>query len=67
MDLIITGIPASLSGRPGAVFVLAMTGCGDGTRAYVTTWADGTVSVIDTATNTVAATVPWGEARSGSP
>jgi YVTN family beta-propeller protein len=35
--------------------------------AYVTNAGDGTVSVIDTATNTVVATVPVGKDRRGSP
>uniref|UniRef100_UPI000A96E89D YncE family protein n=1 Tax=Rhodococcus marinonascens TaxID=38311 RepID=UPI000A96E89D len=37
----------------------------DGTRAYVTNVGDGTVSVIDTATNTVVETVPVGAAPQG--
>jgi len=32
----------------------------DGTRVYVTNYADNTVSVINTATNTAVATVPVG-------
>jgi YVTN family beta-propeller protein/VCBS repeat-containing protein len=35
----------------------------DGARAYVTNSNDGTVSVIDTASNTVIATIPTGGAR----
>ncbi|WP_329767539.1 hypothetical protein, partial [Bacillus nitratireducens] len=37
----------------------------DGTRAYVTNQASNTVSVINTATNTVIDTVPVGVAPTG--
>jgi YVTN family beta-propeller protein len=33
----------------------------DGKRVYVSTGGDGTVQVIDTATNTIVATVPVGQ------
>ncbi len=36
-----------------------------GTRVYVVNWGDGTVSIIDTATNTVKATLPVGDSPSG--
>ena len=50
-----------------ALFLLLSMGVGLGTataqaqtRAYVTNYVDNTVSVIDTATNTVVATIPVG-------
>ncbi|MGB8897904.1 MAG: hypothetical protein WCC90_01010 [Methylocella sp.] len=39
----------------------------DGTQVYVTNSSGGTVSVIDTSTNTVAATIPVGVGPIGSP
>src|SRR5438132_10937193 len=54
------------------LFLLLSMGVGLGTataqaqtRAYVTNAADSTVSVIDTATNTVVATIPVGQTPFG--
>jgi YVTN family beta-propeller protein len=53
--LTMTGVLLILSGLSGA-----MTTAYAQTRAYVTNRSDNTVSVIDTATNTVIATIPLG-------
>src|SRR5262249_47856752 len=51
---VVAAVPVGPVGPQG----LAITP--DGTRAYVTILSPGTVSVIDTATNTIVATVPVG-------